>query len=145
MYKHVQPFWIFYIGIGFALVSALGVMLKMPAPEKWIVLIFMFAIIFLMLALFHSLTTVVDAEHLHILFGIGLIKRKIPLSEIRSAVKVRNKWWYGWGIRYVPSSGWMFNAHGLDALELEFKNGKKFRVGTVEPDALLAALRDKIG
>ena len=69
-------------------------------------------------------------------FGIGLIKKRIQLSEIKSAEVVRNKWIYGWGIRYW-GGGWMWNFKGLDAVQIEFKNsGKKFRIGTSDPDAL---------
>ena len=30
---------------------------------------------------------------------------------------VRNKWWHGWGVRWVPG-GSMYNVWGLDAVEL---------------------------
>jgi hypothetical protein len=53
---------------------------------------------------------------------------------------VRNKWWYGWGIRLTPH-GWLFNVGGLDAVELELASGRKFRIGTDEPQGLLNAIR----
>jgi len=53
---------------------------------------------------------------------------------------VRNKWWYGLGIRLTPH-GWLYNVSGLDAIEIVRRSGKTFRVGTDEPKALAAALR----
>ena len=53
---------------------------------------------------------------------------------------MRNLWYYGWGIRYTPH-GWLFNVSGLDAVELELKNGRTWRVGTDEPVELLAAIQ----
>ena len=58
---------------------------------------------------------------------------------VRGVRQVRNKWWYGWGIRKIPK-GWMYNVWGLDAVELEMESGKVFRIGTDEPDQLLGAL-----
>ena len=54
--------------------------------------------------------------------------------------QVRNRWWWGFGIRWTPH-GWMWNISGLDAVELTYHNGKKFRIGTDEPEALLEALK----
>jgi len=52
---------------------------------------------------------------------------------------VRNKWWYGLGIRLTPH-GWLYIVSGLDAVEIVRISGKKFRVGTDEPQALVTAL-----
>jgi hypothetical protein len=62
------------------------------------------------------------------------------VQEIRDARAVRNRWFYGWGIRLTPH-GWMFNVSGLDAVELDLPNGRRFRNGTDEPERLLAAIR----
>ena len=35
----------------------------------------------------------------------------------------------------------MWNISGLDAVELTYTNGKKFRIGTDQPQALLGVLR----
>jgi len=36
--------------------------------------------------------------------------------------------------------GWMWNISGLDAVEIEYRDGKCFRIGTGDPQELLAAL-----
>ena len=85
------------------------------------------------------LTVTVDARSVSTWFGWGWPRRTIALAEIVSAQRVSNSWWYGWGVRKVPG-GWMFNTAGYGAVELRFASGAVFRIGTDEPDALLAAI-----
>ena len=43
---------------------------------------------------------------------------------------------------YSLASTWLvWNISGLDAIELTYHDGKKFRIGTDEPEALLEALK----
>ncbi len=92
------------------------------------------------LVIFRSLTIEIDSSELRCYFGDGLIRRRIPLTDIADAVAVRNKWYYGWGVRLIPS-GWMFNVSGLDAVELTFVSGKRFRIGTDRPQEVIEALK----
>ena len=91
-----------------------------------------------------SLTVEIDRGVLECRFGAGLIRKRIALEEIRDARPVRNRWYWGWGIRYTPR-GWLFNVSGLDAVELALASGKTFRIGTDEPAELTAAIRRAIG
>jgi len=93
----------------------------------------------ILLVLFYRLSVEVTREHLRFRFGIGLIGRTFSIADIAAARAVRNKWYYGWGIRKIPG-GWMYNVWGLDAVELELQSGKKFRIGTDEPTELLGIL-----
>jgi hypothetical protein len=52
---------------------------------------------------------------------------------------VRNPWYYGWGVRLTPH-GILYNVSGLNAVELLLDDGRRVRVGTDEPDALVRAL-----
>ncbi len=36
--------------------------------------------------------------------------------------------------------GWMFNVSGLDAVDIELKDGGRFRIGTDEPEELVRAI-----
>lgn len=94
---------------------------------------------FILLSLF-SLTTVVSEDDVQVWFGIGLIRRRIALNRITSAEAVRNHWIYGWGIRWIPN-GWLWNVSGLDGVELALVNGRRFRIGTDEPERLAAAIQ----
>ena len=97
----------------------------------------------LVLLLFGSLTVEVSGGHLRIRFGIGLIRKRWPLDGIESCRPVRNTWLYGWGIRKIPGA-WLYNVSGLDAVELKLKSGKRVRIGTAEPQALLAAVENEL-
>ena len=92
------------------------------------------------LALFYALTVEIDATHLCFRFGIGLIRKQIPLAEIADARPVRNTWLYGWGIHRTPH-GWLYNVSGWDAVEITLTSGKRLRLGTDEPRRLAQILR----
>jgi hypothetical protein len=72
-------------------------------------------------------------------FGIGVIRKKFPVTGIETAGVVRNPWYYGWGIRKTPE-GWLYNVSGLLAVELRMKSGEKYRIGTDDPLGLLNAI-----
>lgn len=92
------------------------------------------------LALFFSLTVEIDATHLTFRFGIGLIRQRIPLAEIVAVKPVRNTWLYGWGIHRTPH-GWLYNVSGWEAVEITLVTGKRFRLGTDEPQRLARMLQ----
>jgi hypothetical protein len=94
--------------------------------------------------LFGSLQVRIDEQGIFVRFGIGVIRRKISLSDVRTFFEVRNPWYYGWGIRLTPS-GTLYNVSGLSAVELWLKNGKRLRIGTDEPAALQRALVERLG
>ena len=83
--------------------------------------------------LFYKMKTVIDNENILIVFGIGLIRKKVKLNSISNVTKVRNKWYNGLGIRMIRN-GWLYNIHGLDAVELKYKNcNSVLRIGTGNP------------
>ena len=108
----------------------------------WIAFIAAFTLLIALL-LFVSLTVVGYETYLEIRFGIGLIRKRFLFENIRSCKKVRNSPAYGFGIRIIPG-GWLYNVSGLDAVELQMKDGKKYRIGTDDPDELLKFLQQKI-
>ena len=95
------------------------------------------------LAMFYALTVEVDDRQILVRFGIGLIKKRFLLREIRTAMPVRNRWYWGWGIRRLRE-GWLYNVSGLDAVEIELESGRKHRIGTDRPDDLARAIRSGI-
>lgn len=102
-----------------------------------------FALLAVCLLLFAVLTVKVDGSDVSLRFGIGIIRKKFPVSGIGSALIVRNPWYYGWGIRKTPD-GWLYNVSGLIAIELHMKNGEKYRIGTNDPLGLLNAVESVI-
>jgi hypothetical protein len=139
-YKHTQFGKLIVLSLLFPIVVIIGV----GATQGWNPILSVTVVIFPFIgALCCCLAVEVDAQAVRCRFGIGLISRTVPLDDIVGATKVRNKWYYGWGIRFVPG-GWMFNVSGLDAVELQLKNGRCFRIGTDEPDALATAISHRL-
>ena len=97
------------------------------------------AVMVLGLLCFHSLNVRIDDRAVHLRFGIGLIRRSIPLETVVGGTPVRNSWLAGFGIRYL-GRGWMWNVSGLDAIQVDRTRGGPFFIGTDEPDALEAAI-----
>ena len=92
-------------------------------------------------ALFYSLTVEISNDHLEIRFGVGIVKKSFDIRDIEKAYPVRNRWYYGWGIRLVPH-GWLYNVSGLDAIEIVLSSGKRYRIGTDQPNELAQAVNE---
>lgn len=103
------------------------------------------ALIFIIVSSFTSLKITVSKPYLTIKFGWGIYSKSFKLSEIKKVKTVKNKWYYGWGIRWClwPRMT-IFNIAGFDAVELKMKNGKLYRIGTNEPRKLEQAIKTKI-
>jgi hypothetical protein len=86
--------------------------------------------------LFYGMKTTVNSECIIISFGVGLINKKIQIEKIESVKAVKNPWYYGLGIRFIPA-GMLYNIHGVDAVELKFENKRDIiRIGTNNPTLL---------
>ena len=139
-YRHTQPGTltkiILSLSIVFCFVVAAINQLMSPVAYS------MYGMIALLIGigwLFGSLTVEVDDEELRHWFGPGFWKKSYSLHEIESAEHVRNSWIFGWGIRLTPH-GWLYNVSGLDAVQVHLRSGRKFRIGTDDPQGLLASI-----
>ncbi len=52
---------------------------------------------------------------------------------------LRIRWWYGWGIHLTPYR-WLYNVSGLEAVAITLRNGRKFALGTDDPQDLVDAI-----
>ena len=110
-----------------------------PADTKAVLLI-----IGLVMVLFYKLDVRVSDQDVKFMFGIGLIRRSIPLDQIVSAEVVKNSIWSGWGIRVGPGFT-LYNVSGFDAVELTLKGKKqKVRIGTSVPEKLSRYINQKV-
>ncbi|MGF1598002.1 MAG: hypothetical protein ACFCVK_13895 [Acidimicrobiales bacterium] len=92
------------------------------------------------LSMFTRLTVEVGDTAVSARFSWGWPRRTIALDDIVQVSAVRNRWWYGFGVRITPH-GWLYNVWGLDAVHLDLRDGSSFRIGTDEPGALATAIR----
>jgi len=139
-YNHTQVGHLM-IAITAALVFYFGV-LYVRADLEPIIAVVMFLVVFI-IASFSTLNVSIDDTHLRIKFGYGIHRKKFALHEIssESIQTVKNKWYYGWGIRvwFWPYM-WIYHISGFDAVEFKTKSGKTFRIGTDDPQGLAHAL-----
>jgi hypothetical protein len=97
-------------------------------------------VLLITLALFYKLTITINEETLCASFGIGMIRKRVSVAEIAACEPIRIRWWYGWGIHLTPY-GWLYNVSGLDAVVITLRNGRKFALGSDDPQGLADAVR----
>ena len=141
-YRHVQWGWIVVpYTVGSAAVIA--TMMRADGDEldawAWVAVAGFVLALGVLLVWFSRLEVTVDDSRVQAAFGLGRPSRTIPLTEVVGAERVRNRWWYGFGVRRAPQ-GWMYNVWGLDAVDVIRADGTRFRIGTDDPDALTAAI-----
>lgn len=100
-------------------------------------------ILAMMLALMYRMQTEVTNEHVSIRFGVGLIKRIVPLTSVQSVTVISNAWYYGWGVRIMPK-GWLYNMSGTKGVELQLKSGRVVRIGSSNPEELAKVVESVI-
>lgn len=101
-------------------------------------------ILLLALALFYKITITVDNTKIVATFGIGLLKRSIPISEIdfKTLEKVNFSALVGIGLR-LTSKGWLWNVKVGDAIHFKTKQGNTFLVGTDDYEQITTFLKTK--
>lgn len=140
IYRHTQ--------IGYPLIAGLvitiGIELYLIVSIGFTVMVAaIFGMLLATMLLFATLTVTIRSDDITACYGIGLIKKRITLSEVASCRIVRNKWYYGWGIRLTPH-GWLYNISGLNAVELTMRDGKKVRIGTDVPQELERVIHEAL-
>ena len=138
-YDHTQFGTVLLVCFVVVIATAATVYAVLPPDTSRAGLYFTTAFLAAMWLLFGWLSVRIADDALEVTFGIGLVRKRIPLASITKVEVVRNKWWWGFGIRATPT-GWMYNVSGLDAVLLHLDNDKKFRLGTDDADGLAKAL-----
>ena len=135
LYHHTQ---IGYVAI-LLLIICLSILMVLPlsnVPPLFLPIVIAAAVI--MLGLFSTLTIEVTEEHLKFWFGIGLIHKRVRISDIESCTPSRT-FLPNWGI-HLTHRGWLYNISGFTVVKIKLKNGKQFLLGTNEAEDLSIAL-----
>tara|TARA_B100000029_G_scaffold415022_1_gene418630 strand:+ start:29 stop:499 length:471 start_codon:yes stop_codon:yes gene_type:complete len=133
--------WVVLFGVLVVVMLALGQ--KEAAIILGVVTVGLALILGIVLVLCHSLTVRVSRSEIALSFGVGLIRKQFLIGDISSASIVQNRWYNGFGIRKIRG-GWLYNVSGFDAIEIQLKNERKYRIGTNQPKELLAAVESAL-
>jgi hypothetical protein len=141
-YEHTQTGHVLIYGLFVAALAFGFARFFQTAPAREIS--FVISILLLItIGAFYKLTITIDGETLYGSFGIGLVRKKVALAEIASCEAIRIRWWYGWGIHLTPY-GWLYNVAGWNAVAIMLRNGRRFALGTDDPQGLAAAIQAAI-
>ena len=135
-YKHTQIGYLLIIALG-AAVLMIGNLVLVTNFNTTAILLLTFIV--LCFFLFATLTVEVNAQEISLQFGIGVIRKRFALKDVQTYQVVKNPWYYGWGIHLIQG-GWIFNVSGWEAVELQMKNGRTYRIGTDDPHGLMDAV-----
>jgi len=136
-YQHTQPARAIVIALTtFGLVFTAGSIFCHP-------LIFGAMAVFIVAYFFRSMTIEISDTELTWYFGSGFRRKTVPMGEVLSAEVVRMTAWNGWGIHYT-SQGWLYNVSGYGAVSVTLRNGKRFSLGSDEPEVLAGRLAKPI-
>lgn len=105
-------------------------------PLSLNLMIILESVLLIAFLLFYGLKTTINKKIIKLKYGIGLITIKIHLDKIKSTKVVRNRWYYGLGIKIIPN-GMLYNVHGLNAVELTFNHKSRIvRIGAQDSKQL---------
>jgi hypothetical protein len=111
-----------------------------PPPEIFFPLFAVGAV--LVIGVFSSLTIELTETHFMIRMGIGIFRKRIPLSEIITCTSTH---------RFLPIfgfhltlRGWVFHVSGFTFVEITYKNGRHLFLGSDEAEDVCIALRKAI-
>jgi hypothetical protein len=138
-YERTQVGWVVICVVCIAL-RVVAIKIRNESSPNWQISVAVELLLLLTLAVFYKLTIKIDNHVLRISFGAGVVGKTVQLTEIDTYEPVRIRWWYGWGIHLTPY-GWLYNVSGWDAVAIKLRSGKKFAIGTAEPQALVEAIR----
>jgi hypothetical protein len=146
-YRHTQRIPVLlFIGVSAVVLFAVDATMARtwPASANFTVFInLVFAAVLLGAWCLSSMTVELTAQELRWRIGPGPMLR-LAREEIDGVRRVRDPWWGGYGttlfgIGFFPPKRWTFRIAGRDAVEVRLKQGGWRRIGTDDPQGLLAA------
>ena len=140
-YEHTQIGHVIIWSLLAIILIASGGLIGSPFHRE--LALFVSIVLLVCLILFYRLRITIEDETLRASFGPGIIRKRVRLAEIVACEPIRVRWWHGWGIHLSPY-GWLYNVSGFDAVAITLRDGRKFALGTDDPDGLTAGIRDAI-
>lgn len=139
MYHHTQRNAAAFFLLNLAALFPIGLFLSGVLPPGDVgarITVVVAAVVMMVSAFaFSSLTITVRDGQLSWWFGPGIVKKTVPLATIVSAEPTTTSIINGWGI-HPTGRGWLYNVAGRQAVLITQQDGKRFLLGTDEPDSL---------
>ena len=139
-YHHTQPTPRVMIIISLAVLALIALI----SSELRITLVGVIVALAIGFYLFSSLTVEVSDQDLQWYFGPGLLRKRVPLSDIAKVEPVTLPRMSGNGIGYALG-GWVYFVKRGDGVRIQRRDGSVVTIGTDDQAGLLAALSGKHG
>jgi len=144
-YSHTQKGHLDTILIAAGLAVLALALLLHANPITFYGLVFLAAVVYAVGLAFGRLTIEDKGDHLLLRYGpLPVFRKRIAYDAITGVRRSTSHLIDGWGIHYVPWRGWTYNVWGFDCVELQLGK-RRLRIGTDDPNRLLAAIQEKIG
>lgn len=138
--------WLFLIGLVSFFVYALYQQLYLGAPfgqnpmsNTGLVVFSIFIIGIVMLFVSIRLKTQINGQGIEMSYRPFGIRKMAAWEDIESAQVVRYGF-VGYGIRWGSRYGTVYNVNGNKGIAIQLKSGKKYLIGTQQPEAVSALL-----
>ncbi len=152
-FKEVQYFnqwWLWIILIGCLIIPFVGIISNLSGNEiagrvwtldagLWVYLI-LSLLIFLLFKIMH-LRTEITRDEIRMKL-VPFKSKRTKWKDVASAQVIDYGFVGGWGIRLFTKYGTVYNIRGSKGLAIELKDGKKYLIGTQDPESLKKYLAD---
>jgi hypothetical protein len=139
-YHHTQVGYVTLVATGVAALGLASIAIRRQHPALWAGVV----LLVLLGVLFSSLTIEVADGELRSHFGPGFWRKRWALADVVGADAAPIQPWEGWGIRFT-TRGMLYDVAGTRSVEVHLRSGTSFRLGSDEPERLLAAIRAGVG
>lgn len=141
--------WVLLLGIASIFVCGIYTQLIMgitfgdkPMSDSGLLVVSIAYFVFVYCFLSLSLKTTINNEGIKYQY-FPFVNEQLKWSEIKK-VELLNYGFVGWGIRYKPQYGTIYNVSGNKGLAIELNNGKKVLIGTQKEEELNFLLNSEL-
>jgi len=143
-YDHTQSAQLYLLNVVIGIGMLVGAWLT-PAEMTQLILGSSGAVMFVLALSFRHLSVSNEGQCLLVSFGpLPLFRRRIRYTDIKSVEQSRTTFFDGWGIHLSPGGGWTWNLWGFDCVDVYFKQGRRLRIGTNDPEGLESFLKQRL-
>jgi hypothetical protein len=135
-YRHTQIGYVTLVATAVGAIGLASITVRHHHPVLWVGVV----LLVLLGVLFSSLTIEVTDGELRSHFGPGFWRKHWALEDVADADVAPIRSWEGWGIRFT-TRGMLYDVAGTRSIEVCLRSGRRFRLGTDEPERLLTAIR----